>query len=239
MKRAINMRSKQYLKKKHSEAATTSFFWNGEPQGDQRTATVCPLCSGSLLPSLGRVPKRLSTTIETWLTYRVWRPATVTPALRGSMSQFRKKQRQRVVQWLPGTPRAEAKGSQHSLHTQLVSFCVKVQSSLVRKSTTVQEHTSSCSLYQPAWHSESTRLQQLTQQQALATLAGSASSAERPRRGEGSKIKLTRNKLNQSWAITKRTRNISTVSHPTGWPSAQNFHYNFSKERRKGGKNIS
>lgn len=51
----------------------------------------------------------------------------------------------------------------------------------------------------------------------------------------GSKIKLTGNKPNQSRALTKGTRNISTVSHPTGWPRARNFHYNFSK-RGKGEK---
>lgn len=54
--------------------------------------------------------------------------------------------------------------------------------------------------------------------------------------GQGSRVKLTGNKLNQSRTVTKGTRNISTVSHPTGWPQAQNFHYNFSKGRRKGRK---
>lgn len=57
--------------------------------------------------------------------------------------------------------------------------------------------------------------------------------------GGESKIKLTGNKANQSPAVTKGTRNISTVSHPTGWPGARNFHYNFSKRREEGEKNIA
>lgn len=56
------------------------------------------------------------------------------------------------------------------------------------------------------------------------------------RRGKGSRVKLTGNKLNQSRAVTKGTGDISTVSHPTAWPRARNFHYNFSKGGRKGGK---
>lgn len=71
------------------------------------------------------------------------------------------------------------------------------------------------------------------------TLAQSASSAVRSRRGKGSRVKLTGNKLNLSRAVTKGTRDISTVSHPRGWPRARNFHYNFSKGGRKGGKNVS
>lgn len=59
------------------------------------------------------------------------------------------------------------------------------------------------------------------------------------RRGKGSRVKLTGNKLNQSRAVTKGTGDISTVSHPTAWPRARNFHYNFSKGGRKGGKNVS
>lgn len=58
-------------------------------------------------------------------------------------------------------------------------------------------------------------------------------------RGAKSRVKLTGNKLNQSRAVTKGTRNISTVSHPTGWPRARNFHYSFSKGGRKGRKYIS
>lgn len=64
------------------------------------------------------------------------------------------------------------------------------------------------------------------------TLAQLTSWAIKEGRG-GSKIKLTGNKPNQSWTVTKGTRNISTVSHPTGWPRARNSHYNFSKRGRR------
>ena len=42
-----------------------------------------------------------------------------------------------------------------------------------------------------------------------------------------------KSKKKKSGRVAKGTRNISTVSHPTGWPRARNFHYNFSKRERR------
>lgn len=87
-----------------------------------------------------------------------------------------------------------------------------------------------------ARHKQAMRPQQLAQHHAYPWLHQSSFSAMRHRRGKGSGVKLTGNKPNQSRAVTKGTRAISTVSHPTGWLRARNFHYNFSKGGRKGGK---
>lgn len=90
-----------------------------------------------------------------------------------------------------------------------------------------------------AWHSDSTKAAAACTTKCL-TLAKLTSFAIKKKCGEGgglAKLSLREIKLKLIKAeLTKGTRNISTVSHPTGWPRARNFHYNFSKRRRKGEK---
>lgn len=59
MKRAINMRSKQYLKKKKKtfESFNHLFLLKWRATEDQRRPLFAHCCSGRLLPAPGRVPE--------------------------------------------------------------------------------------------------------------------------------------------------------------------------------------
>lgn len=133
---------------------------------------------------------------------------------------------------LSWNPWAKAAKETDTASTQLVASRTQKHTAAKEENITLQRHALPCFLCQAQGVHEASAACTTP----CLTLAQSASSAMRSRRGKGSRVKLTGNKLNQSRAVTKGTRDISTVSHPTGWPQAQNFYYNFSKGGRKGGK---
>lgn len=130
-------------------------------------------------------------------------------------------------------PSKSSKGTLHSFYTARHLLHSKAHAAN-EENITLQRHASPCFLCQAQGVHEASAACTTP----CLTLVQSTSSAMRmrSRRGKGSRVKLTGNKLTQSRAVTKNTRDISTVSHPTGWPRAQNFHYSFSKGGRKGGK---
>lgn len=145
---------------------------------------------------------------------------------------FKKNQKERVVRRFPGTPEQRQQREPTELPHSPSPPALKSTRLADEENITLRRHASPCFLCQAQGVHEASAAYTTP----CLTLAQSASSAMRSRRGKGSRVKLTGNKLNQSPAVTKGTGDISTVSHPTAWPRARNFHYNFSKGGRKGGK---
>lgn len=161
---------------------------------------------------------------------------------------FKKKQKELAVQWFPGTPWAKAAEETYSASTQLIASCTP------RTRQPSEENITSL-LFAPFARSRSpSRCEDMLLFARRRSPLGASAACTTPpclnlgsisllsheeQAGQRNRVKLTGNKLNQSRAVTKGTRNVSTVLHPTGWPWAQIFHYNFQREGEKKEKNVS